>query len=147
MHLRWIVTAVLLCLLACSSGPQAGPGERVVALPDGTKIVAAVMSRPDDMARGMMFRDSLPADRGMLFIHDRPGRHPYWMHNCKIPLDIVWLDPAQRVVEISANTPPCQKQPSDCPAYGGRKDSIFVLELAAGLAAKYKIAEGAALNF
>lgn len=141
----WIAA---LTLAGCSSGPAVGPGERLIGLPGGRQIVTEVASRPEDMARGMMYRDSLAADRGMLFIHPQAGRVPYWMHNVKIPLDIVWLDQSRRVVEISANTPPCDGKPaSDCPSYGGTKESAFVLEMAGGMAAKYGVTEGVVLDF
>src|ERR671936_2755034 len=65
---------------------------REVTLPNGTKIRAEVMIHPTDMMRGMMFRDSLAPDRGMLFIHEQPGKYSYWMHQVKIPLDIIWMD-------------------------------------------------------
>ncbi len=133
----WILSA------GCQSSPSAGPGERVVTLPDGTAIVAEVRIRPEDMARGMMYRDSLPEGRGMLFLHTAPGRYPYWMHNVKIPLDIIWIDASGRVVEISARTPPCDGRPAEeCPSYGGSEPSQTVLELAAGAAERHGIRPG-----
>jgi uncharacterized membrane protein (UPF0127 family) len=147
MPLRWL-GIVILALTACSRGPEAAPGERVVEVPGGARIVAEVMARPEDMARGMMYRDALPAGRGMLFIHSQPGRYPYWMHNVKIPLDIIWLDAQRRVVEISAQTPGCDQRPAnECPSYGGRRPASFVLELAGGEAARLGIAEGTTLGF
>jgi len=145
MH-RFALWALVL-LAACSNEPAPAPGERLVKLPAGRTIVAEVAMTPEDMARGMMYRDSLAPDRGMLFLHAETGRHPYWMHNCKIALDIIWLDSAKRVVEISAATPPCQKVATECPSYGGTQPSQFVLELASGMAAKYGIAPGVALEF
>ena len=53
----------------------------------------------------------------MLFIHDRPGRYPYWMYHCKIGLDIIWMDPNHRIVEMSADTPPCKGLAKSCPSY------------------------------
>jgi uncharacterized membrane protein (UPF0127 family) len=73
---------------------------------------------------------------------------PYWMHNVKVPLDIIWMDSSRRVVEISANTPGCDGKPaSDCPSYGGAVPSSFVLEIGAGLAARHGIREGVVLDF
>jgi hypothetical protein len=98
------------CLLMAALG-LAGCGDKpvtleeyqtqVVTLPDGAKIRAEVMTHPTDMMRGMMFRDSLPEDRGMLFIHGSPGPYPYWMYQVKIPLDIIWMSSEQRIVEIT----------------------------------------------
>lgn len=140
---------LLLALLGCGDKPVTLEEyqTQVVTLPDGTKIRAEVMTHPTDMMRGMMFRDSLPADRGMLFIHGSLGPYPYWMYQVRIPLDIIWMDMNRRIVEISPNTPPCQKKATECPNYGGHEKALFVLELAGGMAAKHNLRVGAALSF
>ncbi|MEX2260712.1 MAG: DUF192 domain-containing protein [Bryobacteraceae bacterium] len=140
----------LFLLAGCGGDPDVVQefGVRTVTLPGGDRIVAEVMTRPEDMARGMMFRDSLPRDRGMLFIHPTPGRHRYWMYQVKVPLDIIWLDANRRIVEISAATPPCDKsKASECPLYGGGADARYVLELAGGEAARRGVQTGQLLNF
>src|SRR5512133_1838117 len=100
-----------LASICCGCGSDTGSLEdlqtRMVKLPNGREIRAEVMMKPLDMQRGMMYRDALPPDRGMLFIHSQPGLYAYWMYNVKIPLDIVWMDSNHRIVEISADTPPC----------------------------------------
>ncbi len=117
-------------------------------MPNGKTITAEVMTNPVDMSRGMMFRDTLAANRGMLFIHGSPGRYAYWMFQVKIPLDIIWMDQNRRVVEISANTPPCpSKSARDCPNFGGHEEAMYVLELAGGMAAKYGVEKGSVINF
>jgi len=115
---------------------------REVRLPNGVRISAEVMIRPEDQARGMKYRDTLEPERGMLFLHAEPGPHSYWMHNVKIPLDILWMDAGGRIVEISANTPPCLKEPAECPSYGGSKLSRAVLELAAGSVQRHGLKVG-----
>jgi len=118
-----------------------------VTLPDGAVIRAEVMRREEDMRRGMMFRDSLPENRGMLFIHGSPGNYSYFMYQVKIPLDIIWMDSRNTVVEISENTPPCKTKASECPVYGGKQTALVVLELAAGQAKKHGIRLGTTISF
>jgi uncharacterized membrane protein (UPF0127 family) len=119
-----------------------------VRLPDGKSVRCELMITPTDMTKGMMFRDSLAPDRGMLFLHGKPGRNPYWMWQVKIPLDIIWMDSGRRIVEISANTPPCPTQTGkNCPKYGGNAEAMYVLELAGGMAAKYGLGVGQQLQF
>ncbi len=120
---------------------------RLVRLPGGQKIRAEVMARGEDMMRGMMFRDSLAPDRGMLFVHTQPGAYTYWMYQVKIPLDILWLSTERQIVEISADTPPCKTRASECPSYGGHATSRYVLELAGGMAQKYGLKVGDTLEF
>jgi uncharacterized membrane protein (UPF0127 family) len=142
--------ALLIGLCACQ-GPKTATLEdlttRVVKLPNGQRIRAEVLTSQEEMMRGMMFRDSLAADRGMLFIHREPGNYSYWMYQVRIPLDIIWLDSARRIVEISALTPPCQTRASECPSYGGHRRAQFVLELAGGMAARYGLRTGDRLEF
>ncbi|MCS6954371.1 MAG: DUF192 domain-containing protein [Bryobacterales bacterium] len=143
--------AGLAFLLGANCGPRPVTLEeyhtRLVTLPGGQRIRAEVMIHPTDMMRGMMFRDSLPPDRGMLFIHPEPGPYTYWMYQVRIPLDIIWMDSSRTILEISANTPPCLKPASECPHYGGNPRTRYVLELAGGMAAKYGLKVGDTLSF
>ena len=115
---------------------------RTVILPDGTPIHAEVKADRQSQATGMMYRDSLAADRGMLFVYRGPVREAYWMHNCKIALDIIWLDQDGKVVEIAANAPPCNGPERSCPTYGGHELANYVLELGGGQAKAHQIETG-----
>ena len=152
MALRWLsglAFPILLLTLSCSEKPttMATFNTRLVTLPDGSEIRAEVMAHPEDMMRGMMFRDSLAADRGMLFIHGEPGRFKYFMFQVRIPLDIIWMDRNRRIVELSPNTPPCKTRASDCPTYGGNENALYVLELQAGSIEKHRLKAGHQLSF
>jgi uncharacterized membrane protein (UPF0127 family) len=106
------------------------------------------MRQQVDQMRGMMFRDSLAKDRGMLFVHTSEMNVPYWMYQVRIPLDIIWMDHDRKIVEISANTPACTSNTSrDCPSYGGHEKARYVLELAGGGAGMYGLHVGDTLNF
>lgn len=145
------LTLLFLALGLVGCGTQTATLEdfntRVVTLPRGQQIRAEVMTQQADMMRGMMFRDSLAPDRGMLFIHTQQGKYSYWMYQCRIPLDIIWMDSGRRVVEISADTPPCKTAESQCPSYGGHYDARYVLELGGGMAAKYGVRTGDRIEF
>ncbi len=135
-----------------------GCGERAVTMEEfrstevifagGQKILAEDMRTEIEMARGMMFRDSLAANRGMLFSHGLPGNWTYFMYQVKIPLDIVWMDGKKQIVEISANTPPCPSTSArECPLYGGKEKSQFVLEMPGGQAAMFGLKIGDTVRF
>ena len=147
---RLIGLAPLVFLLGCAqenSGVLEDLTQRNVTLPDGRLIRAEVMIKPADMERGMMYRDSLPQGHGVLFVHNKLGPYRYWMNNVKIPLDIIFMDDAKRIVEIAADTPPCTSKPSECPLYGGHHMEMFVLELAGGEARRFSLREGQTLTF
>lgn len=111
-------------------------------------IQAEFLTKREDMMRGMMFRTSLPENRGLLFFHGRAAKVPYWMHNVRVPLDILWLDKDRNIVEISQNTPPCKEDdPVKCPTFGGKEESMYVLEVASGLCDKYGVKTGQKLTF
>ncbi len=88
----------------------------------------------DERIRGLMFRDNLNANQGMLFIYELEGQHYFWMKNTKIPLDIIWIDKNFKIVFISHKTLPCKTE--ICQIYGpdGMIKSLYVLEVNAGVA-------------
>ena len=143
--------ALLGILMWTECGPKAGGPEalglRTVTLPGGQQINAEVEVTPEDMQKGMMFRESLARGHGMLFIHQAPGLYPYWMFQCKIPLDMLWMDAEHRIVEISADTPPCTREAKLCPNYGGHMEAQFVLELGGGEARRLGLRLGQTLEF
>jgi uncharacterized protein len=142
--------AALLSLCACGSKTSDVDGLNTteITFPDGKTVVAEAMLRDIDQMRGMMFRDSLAKDRGMLFVHPKEENVPYWMYQVRIPLDIIWMDQQRRIVEIAANTPACTSKSSrDCPSYGGHEKARYVLELAGGGAALYGLKVGDTLSF
>jgi uncharacterized membrane protein (UPF0127 family) len=147
--MRILIAVLALCLAGCSGGSSSPDdyGARQVELPDGTKIRAEVMTREADMRRGMMWRDSLPEGRGMLFIHGSPGKNPYWMYQVKVPLDIIWMDIRGKVVEVVENAPPCKTAASQCPQYGGNETALVILELPGGYGRKHGVQTGAIIKF
>jgi uncharacterized protein len=153
--LKVLIAALVLCgaLFSCSgtgreSGPSSGLGTMPVAYPDGTKVRAEVALNVLDQSRGLMFREKLAPDAGMLFVFMQEAERKFWMYRTKIPLDIVWMNADHQIVEISADTPPCPGElHDDCPNFGGNAPAQFVLEIAAGQAAAHNLKIGDRLNF
>jgi uncharacterized membrane protein (UPF0127 family) len=142
----------LLFLAACSAPqktaapppPPATAGPRVV-LPDNAAIQVELAT--DDATRelGLMYRDQMAADHGMLFIFPKSDEYPFWMKNTLIPLDMIWIDEQRRIVHVAANVPPCKADP--CPNYPPNAIAKYVLELGGGVAAKHGLANGQVLRF
>lgn len=119
-----------------------------VTFPNGVKINAETMRRELELMRGLMFRESLAPERGMLFIHPAEDTFRYWMYQTKIPLDIIWMDRDRRIVEMSLDTPPCPTSSAkECPNYGGNFKAKYVLEVNAGVARKNGLKTGDTLDF
>lgn len=97
-------------------------------------------------ARGLMFREALAPDAGMLFIFDDEQPRAFWMHNCKISLDILYFDHDFKLVSSALSVPPCSLDPSQCPSYASEKPAKYVLELAAGRATEIGVMPGDKLS-
>ncbi len=88
-----------------------------------------------------MFRESMPQGEGMLFVFDPPQPVAFWMKNTLIPLDMIFLDRTGVVTHVHSDAVPGDLTPIE----GG--DSVFaVLEVNAGLAARYSIAPGTVMR-
>jgi len=119
-----------------------------VTFPNGVKVNAETMRSDVELMRGLMFRESLAPNRGMLFIHPSESTFHYWMYQTKIPLDMIWMDHDRRIVEMSLATPPCRSSSAaECPSYGGNFKSKYVLEVNAGIARKNGLKTGDTLDF
>jgi uncharacterized protein len=142
--------AVLMLLAACTKtpatvtpdhgatqvaapAPAAVTGPRVV-LPDGTVLSVEIAADDQTRAQGLMFRDYLPPRTGMLFLFPRDGEYSFWMKNCRMPLDMIFIESTGRVAHIKDSVPPCPADP--CPNYPSNVISRYVLELAGGEAGK-----------
>jgi uncharacterized membrane protein (UPF0127 family) len=115
-----------------------------VILPSGAVYRIEVARTPEQQAQGLMFRESLPANSGMLFLFPEGGVHKFWMKNTMITLDMIWMDPQGKVLFVSAETPPCKADP--CPSYGPDAPASSVLEVAGGIAKKEKVEVGSVIR-
>lgn len=94
--------------------------------------------------KGLMHREELKEDKGMLFINSEEYICGFWMKNVKFPLDIIWIDKDKKVVFISKNTPSCLKDP--CPSVKPDKKAKYVLEIKGGISEKIGLDEGDQLD-
>jgi uncharacterized membrane protein (UPF0127 family) len=86
---------------------------------------------PAEQSRGLMYRDQLDPDRGMLFVFQTERIYPFWMKNTLIPLDIIWIDNNLTVVHIEENAQPCS--PLSCSMITPDHEAKYVLEINGGL--------------
>jgi uncharacterized membrane protein (UPF0127 family) len=133
----------VLALLAAAA--LAAPAVVPLTLPSGKVLQAEVMVNDEDRAMGLMFRPSLPLDRGMIFVFEASDFHGIWMKNCKFPIDILWLDEEKRIVHVAESVPPCKAEP--CPVYSPMRRASYVIELNSGQARREKAALGATVGF
>jgi len=127
--------AVLGAIVLGGASPAA-PAQRwaVAVLPSGHEFSLEVAADEAARERGYMGRASVGPREGMIFVFDADGMHSFWMKDCKVPLDMVWLDANERVVWIEANRAPCPAK-GDCPSIAPAVSARYVVEFAAGTAA------------
>jgi len=139
---------ILLILASCRPAPSAtqgaAPAWPEVVLTDGAKVKVEVVATAEERALGLMFRESMPADHGMLFIFETPEFQTFYMKNCFFPQDMVFLDEKGGVVDVKENFEPCRAEP--CPTYTSKGKALYVLELNAGQAKKHGIMIGSTLK-
>lgn len=104
-------------------------------------FVVEVASNDAQRMRGLMFREAMPADHGMLFVFEQELPLSFWMKNTRIPLDMLYFDRTARLVSIQSNVPPCVT--AYCPSYAAEGPSQFVLELNGNRSKALQLSRGA----
>ena len=138
--------AFALALFAASSLSACASAREPWVELAGQRYAIEVADDDAERARGLMFRDALPEDRGMLFIHDAEEPQAYWMKNTKIPLDILYFDNDRKLVAQQRDVPTCSLGDA-CPSYPSDAPARYVLELNAGEAARIGLKDGAEMRF
>jgi uncharacterized protein len=127
----------MLVPLLAVAGPQ---GEVRTFRPDGSegcRFDIEVAVSPKEIAQGLMFREHLPENSGMLFIFSDDEIRNFWMKNTLIPLDMIFIDSSLRVVLVHARA-----RPRDEKVISSKEKARYVLEVNGGKAGRCGIASG-----
>ena len=129
--------------MTANASPQIEQGQQLpttaIALIKGATIQLEVAQTPQQQAIGLMFRESLANDRGMLFPFPSERMARFWMKNVPISLDMIFMN-GDRVVGIASDVPPCKAEP--CPVYGPNALVDAVIELRGGRAEELTVEVG-----
>lgn len=138
---RVFIFGVLFCfLLITGCGNPAVKKIRIKNISILAEAVDSDLSRQ----RGLMFRERLADNGGMLFVFDRQASYSFWMKNMLIPLDIIWINHDKIIVDITKNALPCEKE---CANIIPAAASQYVLEVNSGFAEKNQLRVGDKVNF
>ena len=114
-----------------------------LSTPQGELAVEVeVVSSEAKIQRGLMFREHLPPDQGMLFLMRQEQVWPFWMHNTLIPLDLVFIAKDFTIAGIVENA-----EPRTDTLRQVEQPSLYVLEVNGGYAAAHKLTRGAKVRF
>ncbi|WP_438021330.1 DUF192 domain-containing protein [Sorangium sp. So ce315] len=126
---------------ACPDDPtgplQLATGKVIFLDAKAPDVTVEIARREKERARGLMYRKSMPENRGMIFVFEQRTRHAFWMHNTCIPLDMLFIDSDGTIVGIQENTPTLNDSTFDvsCP-------STYVLEVNAGWTRRHGVVAG-----
>jgi uncharacterized membrane protein (UPF0127 family) len=126
----------LLLVAACHGGDADTVALRST---DGKEVVVAVeiVRTPDALRRGLMWRDEMAADHGMLFVFSNEQERSFWMKNTPLSLDIIYIGGDFRIVSIAQNTIPYSTD--SIPSHGPVR---YVLEVNAGFCRRHGVVAG-----
>ena len=120
-------------------------GECILSHRDGNPIVSIDIEIADNDNRrevGMMGRPAMEEHQGMLFLLGEEQMASFWMKNCILSLDMIFINKIGEIVTICKNTTPFSEQ-----TYSATATTLFVLEVNAGFSDKYGIKEGDRVNW
>ena len=137
---------ILLSVLALVAGPAGAEScaeEMLFMRGDWGQARFRIEIVDDDAsrARGLMFRESIGASEGMLFVYPEPGQPAFWMKNTLIPLDMLFITPKGVVQYVHSNAIPGDLRP-----ISGGQGVQYVLEIKGGMAALMGIDAGTELR-
>lgn len=133
--------AALFALLLCCGQVSAQAASQTVRLSAGVHLITAEVAADDPKrARGLMFRETLAANHGMLFVFDNKSIQCMWMRNTLIPLSVAFLDDDGRIVNIEDMKPGTEE--SHC----ARAPVRYALEMTQGWFAQRGLKPGALIS-
>lgn len=110
--------------------------ETVVLTLRGKALRAEVVETPAERARGLMYRERLDADSGMLFVYEAPDIQAMWMKNTLIPLSVAFIDGDARIVSMADMAPRSET------IHASAAPALFALEVNRGWFARHGVRPG-----
>ncbi len=138
-----LAIAILIILFFHLASAKGERKRLTITNADGEKIIvdAEIANSSATKAKGLMGRESLGENEGMLFVFGRSGIYPFWMLNTTIPLDAIHIAESGMVVDI-LEMEPCGLNVTKCRLYTPKAQAKYVLEVNRGFSKKNSIIAG-----
>jgi len=129
-----IIGSVGLMTLPSESKLESVEFPRGTIMVDDIPLEVQIADTDPRRIRGLMFKDQLPYDQGMIFVFNEPGLYSLWMLNMQFSLDMIWFDQDGKVVHIEKDIPPCKTvvEISACQSIIPSDEAVYVLEVTSG---------------
>jgi uncharacterized membrane protein (UPF0127 family) len=114
-------------------------------VPGNPRLLLELATTPDQRARGLMFRQSMPDNQGMLFVFETQTSGPFWNMNTLIPLSIAFIDRDGTILDIQDMKAQTPGSPPDI--YPPARPYFYALEANQGWYANNGVAVGDVLTF
>ena len=132
-----LLFCALLLFSSCGSSSQGNVAQRglpmkavqLVSEQETVPLIVEIAITAEQMEYGLMFRKTLPKERGMLFIFEEEKPLSFWMKNTLVPLDVLYFNANGTFVSASTMEP-CTEDP--CPEYPSEGPAKYALEVVAG---------------
>ncbi len=96
------------------------------------KITVELAETPQQHEKGLMYRETLEKDKGMLFIFDREQTLSFWMKNTYVDLSIAYINEKMKIVDIQEMKATSPLEISEPPTYPSKKPAMYALEMSKG---------------
>ena len=137
--MRIIVVILSLCALVLGGCYDNEPKVSEAGLPTGSVLLGGeedevlvdveIAQTDAHRQKGLMERESLPVDAGMMFVYFKPVQSGFWMENVRFPLSIAFIGEDRRITEI-IDMDVCEE--GSCPAYTPQEEYTAALEVNQG---------------
>lgn len=135
---RWAVVAALAFAAGIAAEAAAqGPLPTMTVTVEGHSVKVEVAATFESRIKGLMHREKLGKNDGMLFVFDQVGYHTMWMKNTLIPLSVAFLDSEGKILNITEMQPHSEVQ------HMAAGPALFALEMNSGWFSERKISPGA----
>ena len=134
-----------LCVLAAAVAGCTHDPTVAIDAPNGTQLAAVSVElalTPAKREQGLMYRNHLDENAGMLFVFPVSERLTFWMKNTEIPLDMIFANSSDRIIGIVANA-----EPYSLRSVGPHANAQYVLEVNGGFCARHGIRIGDRMRF
>ena len=135
-----IVVIIIVYLLIVNFWPKGGSKVIFNTASGAHEYAVEVSDNKDTRTKGLMERDTLEKNKGMIFIFEEERIPAFWMKNMRFPLDMVFMDKNLKVVDYYENVPACKADP--CPHYLPNTNSKYVVEVNAGTVKEIGLTRG-----